>query len=120
VASADKANALVAELQTSGIRAAAFKADQADTAQVEGLVKAVTDHFGRLDILVNNAGVFIGGAVDNAGADLAALDRLYAVNLFSVVTAIRAAARVMGEGGRVRTESRNRLDVCFLNLVKRT
>src|SRR5207253_6118612 len=57
VASADKANALVAELQTRGIRAAAFQADQADAAPVEGLVKAVTDHFGRLDILVNNAGV---------------------------------------------------------------
>src|SRR5947209_5097406 len=103
VASADKANALVAELQTRGIRAAAFKADQADTAQVEGLVKAVTEHFGRLDILVNNAGVFVGGAVGDAGADLAALDRQYAVNLFAVVTAIRAAAKVMGEGGRIIT-----------------
>ena len=103
VASADKANALVAELQTRGIRAAAFKADQADTAQVGGLVKAVTDHFGRLDILVNNAGVFVGGAVGDAGADLAALDRQYAVNLFSVVPAIRAAAKVMGEGGRIIT-----------------
>ena len=103
VASADKANALVAELQTSGIRAAAFQADQADTAQVEGLVKAVTDHFGRLDILVNNAGVFVGGAVSDPGADLAALDRQYAVNLFAVVTAIRAAAKVMGEGGRIIT-----------------
>ena len=103
VASADKANALVAELQTSGIRAAAFRADQADTAQVEGLVKAVTDHFGRLDILVNNAGVFVGGAVGDARADLAALGRQYAVNLFAVVTAIRAAAQVMGEGGRIIT-----------------
>ena len=103
VASADKAKALVAELQTSGVRAAAFQADQADTAQVEGLVKAVTDHFGRLDILVNNAGVFVGGAVGDPGADLAALDRQYVINLFSVVTAIRAAAKVMGEGGRIIT-----------------
>lgn len=103
VASADKASALVAELQAKGIRAVAFKADQADTGQVEKLIKSATDHFGHLDILVNNAGVFVGGAVGDAVADLAALDRQYAINLFSVVTAIRAAAKVMGEGGRIIT-----------------
>src|SRR5262245_39445910 len=52
-ASADKAQALVRELEAKGVRAAAFKADQADPAQVDGLVKAVAKHFGRLDILVN-------------------------------------------------------------------
>jgi NAD(P)-dependent dehydrogenase (short-subunit alcohol dehydrogenase family) len=56
-ASADKARARDDELQTNGIRAA-FKADQGDAAEVEGLVKAVTDRFGRLDVLVNNAGAF--------------------------------------------------------------
>jgi NAD(P)-dependent dehydrogenase (short-subunit alcohol dehydrogenase family) len=60
-ASAAKAEAIVHELEGKGVRAAAFKADQADPTQVEGLVKKVVERFGRLDILVNNAGVFVTG-----------------------------------------------------------
>jgi NAD(P)-dependent dehydrogenase (short-subunit alcohol dehydrogenase family) len=37
-------------------------ADQGDAAQVDGLVKAVVQRFGRLDIPVNNAGVFVTGS----------------------------------------------------------
>jgi 3-oxoacyl-[acyl-carrier protein] reductase len=66
-------------------------------------VKNVAKDFGRLDILVNNAGVAAGGAVDDPKADVAALTRLEAVNVDGVITAIRAAARLMGEGGRIVT-----------------
>lgn len=97
----DKAAALVKKLSGFGIRTAAFKADQGDNAQVSGLIQSVAERFGRLDILVNNAGIAAMSPVDNAEADLAALDRMYAVNLHGVVTAIRAAAQVMGEGGRI-------------------
>ncbi|MCR6632994.1 MAG: SDR family oxidoreductase [Magnetospirillum sp.] len=97
----DKAAALVGQLERLGVRAAAFKADQGDSSQVVGLVKSVAARFGRLDILVNNAGIAVMGPVDDPAADLAALDRLYAVNLHGVVTAIRTAAQVMGEGGRI-------------------
>ena len=38
-ASADKAEAVANELKSKGVRAAAFKADQADTKQVEDLVR---------------------------------------------------------------------------------
>ena len=62
-ASADKAKQVVKELEAKGVRAAAFKADQADAAAVEALVRAVAKQFGRLDILVNNAGVFAVGQV---------------------------------------------------------
>lgn len=101
VASADKANALANELRGKGVRAAALQADQADMAQVEGLVKATIDRLGRLDILVNSAGVAAGGAVDQPNLDVAAINRMYAINVTAVVTACRAAARVMGEGGRI-------------------
>src|SRR4051794_9805359 len=67
--SADKAEALVAELEGVGVRAAAFQADQADPAQVTGLVTAVAECFGRLDILVNYAGVLVTGAVGDATGD---------------------------------------------------
>jgi 3-oxoacyl-[acyl-carrier protein] reductase len=66
-------------------------------------VKDVAKHFGRLDILVNNAGVAVNGAVDDSNSDTAALNRQDAINVHGVVTAIRAASRLMGEGGRIVT-----------------
>jgi 3-oxoacyl-[acyl-carrier protein] reductase len=102
-ASADKAEAIVSELKGKGVRAAAFKADQADRSQVEGLVKAVVEQFGRLDILVNNAGVFITGTVDNPDNNLAEFDHLFSVNVGGAAAAVRAASKVMGEGGRIIT-----------------
>ena len=103
VASPDKAEAVVAELKASGVDARAYKADQASAVDVDQLVKNVAKDFGRLDILVNNAGVAAGGAVDDPKADVAALTRLEAVNVDGVITAIRAASKLMGEGGRIVT-----------------
>jgi len=100
-ASADKAKALVRELEAKGVRAAAFKADQARTEEVEGLVAAVAKKFGRLDILVNNAGVAAQGTLETLSNDLAPFAHQQAVNVNGVITAIRAAAKVMGEGGRI-------------------
>ncbi len=102
-ASADKAEAIVSELEAKGVRAAAFKADQADPAQVEGLVKAVDERFRRLDILVNNAGVFVTGVLGDPSNAIAEFERQLAVNVGGVVAAVRAAAGVLGEGGRIIT-----------------
>jgi NAD(P)-dependent dehydrogenase (short-subunit alcohol dehydrogenase family) len=103
VASSDKAEAVVAELKAKGVKARAFKADQASTAEVEQLVQDVARHFGRLDILVNNAGVVTNAQVDDANADTAALTRQDAVNVHGVITAIRTASKLMGDGGRIVT-----------------
>jgi 3-oxoacyl-[acyl-carrier protein] reductase len=103
VASADKAEAVVAELKAKGVQARAFKADQASSAEVNRLVQDVAKHFGRLDILVNNAAVAVSAAVDDANADTSALDRQDAINVHGVVTAIRAASKLMGDGGRIVT-----------------
>lgn len=50
------AREVVAEIEAAGRKAIAVKADVAQKSEVEGLVKAAVDAFGRLDILVNNAG----------------------------------------------------------------
>ncbi|MGG2459882.1 SDR family NAD(P)-dependent oxidoreductase [Streptomyces sp. RGM 3693] len=102
-ASGSRAEGVVAELERAGVRAAAYRADQADRQQVADLVAAVAADFGRLDVLVNNAGVSVNGAVDDVAGDLAAFDRQLAVNVAGVATAIRAAAGVLGEGGRIIT-----------------
>jgi 3-oxoacyl-[acyl-carrier protein] reductase len=103
VASADKAEAVVRELKARGVDAKAFKADQASPAEVDRLVNDVAKHFGRLDILVNNAAVSAGGRVDDPNADTAALARQDVINVHGVVTAIRAASKLMGQGGRIVT-----------------
>ncbi|MEN3952045.1 SDR family oxidoreductase [Iodidimonas sp. SYSU 1G8] len=100
-ASAAQAEALAAELHAGGVRSMAIRADQGDTAQVESLIGQVMQAFGRLDILVNNAGSFIGGPVDSPDTDVDALTRQYSVNVMGVITAIRCASRVMGDGGRI-------------------
>lgn len=102
-ASADKAEAVVRDLKAKGVEAKAFKADQANSAEVDQLVRDVARHFGRLDILVNNAGVAVTGAVDDPNSDTAAFDRQYAINIDGVVTAIRSASKLMGDGGRIVT-----------------
>jgi 3-oxoacyl-[acyl-carrier protein] reductase len=99
VSSPDKAKDLVRELQAKGVRAAAFQADQAQPEEVAGLVRKAAEHFGHLDILVNNAGVFITGPVGEVNdADVA---RQFAINVGGVNAAVREAAKVMTEGGRI-------------------
>ncbi|XKM43637.1 SDR family oxidoreductase (plasmid) [Rhizobium ruizarguesonis] len=100
-ASANRADELVREIENTGRRALAVKADQAVTADVAALVRTVHDAFGRLDILVNSAGVFVTGMVDDAQADIAAFDRQIDINVKGVVAAVRAAAPLMTDGGRI-------------------
>jgi NAD(P)-dependent dehydrogenase (short-subunit alcohol dehydrogenase family) len=103
VASPAKAEAVVEELKAKGVRARAFKADQASASETEQLVKDVAKAFGRLDILVNNAAVAVSAAVDDPNGDTDALARQYAINVQGVIAAIRAASKLMGEGGRIVT-----------------
>src|SRR6195256_2421796 len=103
VASADKAEAVVKDLKAKGVNAKAFKADQASSTEVDQLVKDVAKHFGRLDILVNNAAVAVNGPVDGPDSANAAFDRQDDINVHGVVTAIRTASKLMGEGGRIIT-----------------
>jgi len=102
-ASAAKANEVVTALQKRGVRAAAFKADQGKTEEVRELVAQVNKEFGRIDILVNNAGVFVLGQVQEQarGNSVEDFDRMFAVNVGGVVSAVRAAVPHMREGGRI-------------------
>jgi 3-oxoacyl-[acyl-carrier protein] reductase len=99
--SPEKAAAVVRELEAFGVKAAALHADQADASRAGALVSQVVERFGGLDILVNNAGVAAYGNIDDVNADLAALDRLWSVNLVGVAALVRAASRVMNRGGRI-------------------
>lgn len=99
-ANAQKANEVVDAIESAGGTAHAFKADQADEGQVVALIDSVVSKLGRLDILVNNAGVFeTGSIIDTKETDR--FDRQVNINVGGVITGIREASRVMGDGGRI-------------------
>lgn len=100
-ASRDRADDLVREIEASGRRALAVRADQAVASEVQALVRQAHAAFDRLDILVNSAGVFVTGMVDDPDADIAAFERQLDVNVKGVVIAVRAAVPLMTDGGRI-------------------
>lgn len=102
VASADKAQAVVAQLQAKGVRAIAIQSDQADMATAKPLVAKVLAQLGQLDILVNNAAIAVQGkTVDDPALDTVNLDRQWQVNVMGTVATTRAAAPVLADGGRI-------------------
>lgn len=71
-----------------------FQADMTNGAEIEGLIAAVHQRFGRLDILVNN----VGGSLGGGGFQASTVDqwrRVFEVNLFSALIASKAAVPIM-------------------------
>ena len=97
--SAGPAKAVVAEIEKLGRRALAIQADSADPDAVKAAVDQAAKTFGGLDILVNNAGIFRGGSLE--AMTLEDIDTTLAVNVRAAVVASQAAAKHMGEGGRI-------------------
>jgi len=99
VQGATAAQAVVDEIEKAGGRAIAIQADSADEKAIEAVVARTREAFGALDILVNNAGVLAIAPIEEFTTE--DLDRTLAVNVRAAVIASRAAARVMGQGGRI-------------------
>jgi 3-oxoacyl-[acyl-carrier protein] reductase len=98
--SREQAEAVADAILSEGGLAQAVRADQADLAQATQLIRGVAEQWGRLDILVNNAAVAVVGPVGQA-VPQAELNRQLTVNYGSIVAAIRAAAPLMTDGGRI-------------------
>jgi NAD(P)-dependent dehydrogenase (short-subunit alcohol dehydrogenase family) len=92
-AHADAAEALVAEIATTGGRAIAVKADVADQAAVEAMIARTEAELGPVTILVNNAGVAWQGTLDSYDRDEVA--RMHQVNVDGVIHATRAVMGTM-------------------------
>ena len=97
--SAERARAVVADIEALGRRAVAIQADSADPVAVRGAVDHAAQTLGGLDILVNNAGIFRAAALDDLTLD--DIDATLNVNVRAVIVASQAAARHLGEGGRI-------------------
>ncbi len=99
VSSQGPAQALADSINNEGGKALAIKADSADAEAIRAAVELTVETFGRLDILVNNAGVL--AIAPLADFTLKDFDRTYAINVRSVFIASQAAAKHMGDGGRI-------------------
>jgi 3-oxoacyl-[acyl-carrier protein] reductase len=80
-------------------RAVAVQGDVAKVVDIQRLVDASFEHFGRLDILVNNAGVMFNKPVADVTEN--EFDRIIAVNVKGTFFACQQAARRMADGGRI-------------------
>ena len=74
------ADSIKGECQLLGVRALTIKADVANRAEVDTMVEAAIDDFGRIDILVNNAGIWEENRID--AIDETRLKRAVDVNLY--------------------------------------
>ena len=103
--SPDRAEALVAQLANENGEAIALQADSGDAFQVKAAVDQILTRFGGLDILVVNAGILRLARIDQFS--LEDFDRMVAVNVRGVFTAIHYAAPYLSKGGRIITIGSN-------------
>ena len=98
----DAIEAVAAEISEAGGEALALPGDVARFADVEAVVSAATERFGRLDILVNNAGA-IEPIARLADSDPAAWATAFDVNAKGIYHGLRAAipAMLTSRGGVV-------------------
>ena len=90
---ADRAEETAKAIVDSGGRASAQATDVSRKDDVDALVAAAVEQFGRLDVMCNNAGIIVTAPVVELTED--DVDRVLAVNLKGVFFGCQAAARVM-------------------------
>ncbi|HEX6748262.1 MAG TPA: SDR family oxidoreductase [Longimicrobium sp.] len=85
----DRIRALADELNATGGRALAIETDVTDRAQVQRLVDAAVEAYGRVDVVVNNAGLMPQSLLERLKVD--EWDRMIDVNIKGVLYGIAAA-----------------------------
>ena len=95
----ERAADVVDQIEATGRRAIAVRADSADPVAVVAAVDRAAHDLGRLDILVNNAGAFLLGPLEQLS--LADFEQTVAVNVRAPFVASQAAVRHLPAGGRI-------------------
>lgn len=93
------ADTVVAAIEAAGGMAVSVGADVTNREQVESLVKAAIDHFGRLDIVVNNAGIYEFAKIEETTEAL--YRRQFDINVLGPLLLASAAAPHLGRGGSI-------------------
>jgi len=95
-ADADK---VVADIEAAGGMAVAVGADVSNKTEVDALVKAAIDHFGRLDIVVNNSGVYQFASIEDTTEAL--YRKQFDINVLGPLLVTSAAVPHLGAGGSI-------------------
>ena len=88
-----KAEEVKAEIEKNGGEAIVVKANVADAADVDAMVKTVHEAFGRIDILVNNAGITRDGLLMRMKEE--DFDAVIDTNLKGIFHCTKAVSRIM-------------------------
>jgi 3-oxoacyl-[acyl-carrier protein] reductase len=99
VSSAKEADTVVTEIQSSGGRAMAIKADVGNEADVENLFAEALKAFGSVDVVVNNSGIMPLSPIGKA--DVATFDRVIQTNLRGAFLVMGQAAQHVSPGDRI-------------------
>jgi NADP-dependent 3-hydroxy acid dehydrogenase YdfG len=94
----DRLNAVAERVRASGGRAEVLAVDVTERVELERMVAAAVERFGRLDVLVSNAGIARTGLV--AELDVDSWDAMIDINLRGVLHGIAAALPVFRRQGR--------------------
>lgn len=99
--SAPKANILVDQINKTGGKAIAVKADMASEDDIIDLFNTVDAQLGPVDVLINNAGSN-GGICEVENISAATLTSVFATNVYSTFYSCREALkRMKGKGGAI-------------------
>lgn len=96
-----EAEALASELRGAGVRAIAHAGDLGDPSGADGLVAAAVQAFGGLDIVIHSAGIWPPEDVPVHEMSDERWRRTMRENVDAMFYVSRAAARVLGDGGRI-------------------
>lgn len=97
----DEAAAMIAKLATRGVRAVAQAGDLSAAAGANELIAAAVQAFGGVDILIHSAGIWPVEPVPVHEMSDERWQRTMRENLDATFFISRAAARVLGDGGRI-------------------
>jgi 3-oxoacyl-[acyl-carrier protein] reductase len=108
---AKEADTAVTDIQSSGGRAMAIKADVGNEADVENLFAEALKAFGSVDVVVNNSGIMPLSPIGKA--DVATFDRVIQTNLRGAFLVMAQAAQHVSPGGRIIAFSSSVLTKAF-------
>lgn len=93
------ADKVVAGIEAAGGQAVAVAANVTNQTEVEALVNAAIDHFGRLDIVVNNAGIYQFARIEESTEAL--YRKQFDINVLGPLLVTGAAVPHLKKGGSI-------------------